>query len=74
MKSAAVDIEVDVAFLKIWRAGFPCFGFRIQLFNFIPNQQAYPFALCFDFDKEQFQTVVSGFWIDLDGGSIIGEN
>ena len=37
MESAAVDVEMDIAAVKIRGAGFPHFYFRMQCFDSFPN-------------------------------------
>ena len=55
MKTTFVDVEVDVAFLEIGRAGLPNNNFRIHLFYEAPGRIAYAFAVDIGFDKQQFQ-------------------
>ena len=46
MKSAAIDIEMDVTLLKIRRDSFPDFYFGMKLFDLAPCCIADAFAVC----------------------------
>jgi len=53
VKAAAVSIEVDVPFFKIWCDGFPESYLGIKLLNFAPGSVADSFAVGFWRNKEQ---------------------
>ena len=45
VKTAFVDIKMDIALFKIWRAGFPDLGFGVQSFHGKPSAVANAFAV-----------------------------
>ena len=65
VKSAAVDVEVDVAFFKVRGEGFPFASIRMTCFDFVPDGLSDAFALTIDADEEQFQLIVSSFRVDF---------
>jgi len=48
--SAFVDVEMNVALLKIRGVGFPDFRFRVEGFNCLPGSCSYAFAVAVNID------------------------
>ena len=65
MEPAFVDIEMDIPGLEAGSTGLPDFCFRIQAFNFLPGRIADAFAVRPGMDKQQFQLIVLGRFVDL---------
>ena len=65
METAFVDIEMDIPCLEAGSTGLPDFCLRIQAFNFLPGRIADTFAVCPGMDKQQFQHIMSGRFVDL---------
>ncbi len=69
MKSALVDIEVDVPLFKIRSTSLPNFRFRVKSFYLRPNGLTYTLALNTMLHIQEIQMVVSGFLIYLHDGT-----
>ena len=52
LKTALVDVEMDIALFKIGSAGFPYLGFGVQSLNRLPRTVADTFAVRFGQYKE----------------------
>ena len=65
METAFVDIEMDIPCLEAGSTGLPDFCLRIQAFNFLPGRLADTFAVCPGMDKQQFQLIMPGRFVDL---------
>ena len=64
VKSAAVDIEVDIALLKIRRYGLPDLHLRMHTFNSTPRRIADALAVDFGRDKEDLKIAVISLCLD----------
>lgn len=64
VKTAFVYIKMNVALLKIGRAGFPCQRFRVKHFDRAPCGIADAFSVYARVDEEQIETIAVGFMID----------
>ena len=56
-ETAFVDIEVDVALLKVWRTGLPDNGFRIHTLHLTPCGKTDPPAVSFRIDEEKVKVM-----------------
>ncbi len=57
IKSAAVDIEMDIPFFKIWSHRFPNLNFRMEFFHRAPCSESYAltmFPINFDNNAASF--------------------
>ena len=64
MKTAFVDIKVNVSGFKVGRAGFPHERFRVCFFDRFPRGIPDPFAVTGRGNEQQIQTVVTSLFID----------
>ena len=69
MKSALVDIEVDIPLFKIRSTSLPYFRFGVKSFYRSPNGLTYPLALNAMLHIQEIQMVVSGLRIYLYDGT-----
>lgn len=57
VESAFIDIEMNVAFLKIRSMGFPYFSLRVQRFNGLPCGSTDALAVAVHIDIEKLQLI-----------------
>ena len=65
LKAALVHVEMDVALLKIRRAGLPNLGFGMQSLHRLPSAVADAFCVFLGRNEQDLQLVVMGFSVDL---------
>ena len=65
VKTAFVDIKMDIALFKIWCAGRPDLGFRVQSFHGKPSAIADTFAVFLRQNEKKFQLDVMCFFVDF---------
>ena len=66
VKSAAIDVEMQVSAVEIGREGFPNAGVRVQLFDGAPDALADAFAVHVGADREKIEVIVLGVGVDVD--------
>ena len=64
LKAAFVDIEMNISFLKIGRAGFPSNRFGMKCFYRLPCTITNTFAMRFGFNEQYFQFIMVCFIVD----------
>lgn len=64
VKSALVDIEMDVSRLKVRHTGLPDLCFRIKAFDFLPGNRTDAFAVCRWVDEQEIQMIVLRLFMD----------
>ena len=65
VKTAFVDIKMNIALFKIWRAGRPDLGFGVQSFHGKPSAIADAFAVFLRRNEKKFQLVVMCLFVDF---------
>ena len=63
MKSAFIDVEMYVSFLKIRRAGLPDLCFGVQRLYRLPRGETYSLAVRFGRHEKQFKVIVVAFLV-----------
>ena len=64
LKTALVNVEMDIALFKIGGTGLPNLRFRVQSLNRLPRAVANAFAVCFWQYKENIQVIMLRFLVD----------
>ena len=65
LKTALVDIEMNVSLVKIGCAGLPNLGFGVECFYRLPRAIANAFAMLLGRNKKNLQLVVVRFFVDF---------
>ena len=65
LKAALVDVEMDIALLKIGCAGLPNLRFRVQSLNRLPRAVADALGVLLRGNEQDLQLVVMRFFVDL---------
>lgn len=64
VKTAFVDIEMDVPLFKVWRVGLPYFCFRVQSFNGLPSGKTHTLAVAVHIDEQKLKLIAIGIRMD----------
>ena len=65
LEAALVHIEMDVALLKIRRAGLPNLGFGMQRLNRLPRAVADAFGVLLGSNEQNLKLIMMCFFVDL---------
>ena len=71
VKTAFVDIKMDIALFKIWRAGRPDLGFGVQSFHGKPSAIADAFAVFLRRNEKKLQLVGVGYKAEKKGDTLV---
>ena len=64
VKTALVDIEMDVPLFKVWRVGLPYFCFWVQSFNGLPCSESHALTVAVHIDEQKLKLIAIGIRMD----------
>jgi len=73
VKTAFVDIEMDVPLFKIWCVGLPDFCFRVQFFDGLPRGKSHALTVAIHINEQKLKLVAVGIGVDCKYSSTVSQ-